>query len=113
MPGNVPGENLPKVKHYYTEFVTYFGMDIVVVGSANSAVGGSRNLQKGAKSVTMIIREKEIGSNADIGPKPDIINRIEEGSIKAIFNASILVMKKEFLFISRIQKLLQNCNDLF
>ena len=87
---NVTGEDLPKVKHYYTEPHPYFGMDIVVIGAANSAVDVAlETYRKGAKSVTMIIREKEIGSNVKYWARPDIINRIKEGSIKAYFEASI------------------------
>ena len=75
---NVAGENLPKVKHYYTEPHPYFAMDIVVVGAANSAVDVAlETYRKGAKSVTMIIREKEIGSNVKYWARPDIINRIK------------------------------------
>ncbi|MDG1022980.1 MAG: YpdA family putative bacillithiol disulfide reductase [Flavobacteriaceae bacterium] len=91
----VPGEDLPKVKHYYTEPHPYFGMDIVVVGGANSAVDAAlETYRKGAKSVTMIIREAAIGSNVKYWARPDIINRIEEGSIKAYFNADITHIKK-------------------
>ena len=83
---NVPGEDLPKVKHYYSEPHPYFGMDLVVVGAANSAVDVAlETYRKGAKSVTMIIREKEIGENVKYWARPDIVNRIEEGSIKAHF----------------------------
>ena len=81
---NVQGENLPKVKHYYTEPHPYFGMNIVVVGGANSAVDAAlETYRKGAKSVTMIIREDTVGANVKYWARPDIINRIEEGSIKA------------------------------
>ena len=87
---NVQGENLPKVKHYYTEPHPYFGMDIVVLGGANSAVDAAlETYRKGAKSVTMIIREDTVGENVKYWARPDIINRIEEGSIKAFFNAEI------------------------
>ena len=76
---NVPGEDLPKVKHYYSEPHPYFGMDLVVVGAANSAVDVAlETYRKGAKSVTMIIREKEIGGNVKYWARPDIVNRIEE-----------------------------------
>jgi thioredoxin reductase (NADPH) len=93
---NVAGENLPKVKHYYTEPHPYFGMDIVVVGAANSAVDVAlETYRKGAKSVTMIIREKEIGSNVKYWARPDIINRIKEGNIKAYFEASIIEIKED------------------
>lgn len=87
---NVPGEDLPKVKHYYTEPHPYFGMDVIVVGGANSAVDAAlETYRKGAKSITMIIREESVGSNVKYWARPDIINRIEEGSIKAYFNAEI------------------------
>ena len=55
---NIPGENLPKVKHYYTEPHPFYGMHVAVVGSANSAVDAAlETYRKGAKSVTMIVRE--------------------------------------------------------
>jgi thioredoxin reductase (NADPH) len=87
---NVPGEQLPKVQHYYKEAHPFFGMNVVVVGAANSAVDVALELyRKGAKSVTMIIREEEIGQNVKYWSKPDIINRIKEGSINAHFNSQI------------------------
>jgi len=87
---DVPGEELPKVKHYYSEPHPYFGMDLVIVGAANSAVDVAlETYRKGAKSVTMIIREKEIGVNVKYWVRPDILNRIKEGSIKAYFGAEI------------------------
>jgi thioredoxin reductase (NADPH) len=87
---DVPGEDLPKVKHYYSEPHPYFGMDLVVVGAANSAVDVAlETYRKGAKSVTMIIREKEIGLNVKYWVRPDILNRIKEGSIKAYFEAEM------------------------
>ena len=96
---NVSGENLPKVRHYYTEPHPYFGMDIIVVGAANSAVDVAlETYRKGAKSVTMIIREKEIGSNVKYWARPDIVNRIEEGSIKAHYEASITKITEDVVF---------------
>ena len=86
----VPGEELPKVKHYYSEPHPYFGMDLVVVGAANSAVDVAlETYRKGAKSVTLIIREKQIGENVKYWVRPDILNRIREGSITAYFEARI------------------------
>ena len=66
---NVPGETLDKVKHYYSEPHPYFNMDVVVVGAANSAVDAAlETYRKGAKSVTMLVREKNIGENEVLGP---------------------------------------------
>ena len=87
---NVPGESLPKVLHYYKEPHPFFGMNLVIVGSANSAVDAAlETYRKGAKSVTMIIREPKIGDNVKYWARPDIVNRIKEGSIKAHFDSSI------------------------
>ena len=87
---NVPGENLPKVYHYYSEPHPFYGMNIAVVGSANSAVDAALEThRKGAKSVTMIIREKKIRENVKYWSKPDIENRIKEGSIKALFKIGL------------------------
>jgi thioredoxin reductase (NADPH) len=86
----VSGEQLSKVFHYYKEAHPFFGMNVVVVGAANSAVDVALELyRKGAKSVTMIIRESEIGQNVKYWSKPDIDNRIKEGSVKAYFNSEI------------------------
>src|SRR6056300_1089094 len=87
---NVKGEELPKVLHYYSEPHPFFGMNIVVVGAANSAVDVAlETYRKGAKSVTMIIREPKIGENVKYWARPDILNRIQEGSIKAFFESEI------------------------
>lgn len=108
----VPGENLSKVRHYYTEPHPYFGMDIVVVGSANSAVDVAlETYRKGAKSVTMIIREKEIGTNVKYWARPDILNRIKEGNIKAHFNAEITLIEKSFIHFKNHKKTHKIAND--
>ena len=91
---NVPGEDLPKVSHYYKEPHPYFGMDLIVVGAANSAVDVAlETYRKGAKSVTLVIREKEVGQNVKYWARPDIVNRIEEGSIRAYFESEIVEIK--------------------
>ena len=99
---NVPGEELPKVLHYFKEAHPFFNMDIAVVGAANSAVDVALETQrKGAKSVTMIIRESEIGENVKYWVRPDVLNRIEEGSIKAYFNSNIIeITEKNIKFKS-------------
>ena len=87
---NVPGEDLPKVKHYYDEPHPYFGQKIVVVGAANSAVDVALETWRKGAEVTMIIREPELRESVKYWAKPDIENRIKEGSIKAHFNSEIL-----------------------
>lgn len=80
---NVPGEDLPKVKHYYTEPHPYFGQHIVVVGASNSAVDVALETWRKGAHVSMVIREDGIRDSVKYWVKPDIENRIAEGSIKA------------------------------
>ena len=79
---NIPGEELNKVLHYYNESHPYYKMDVAIVGAGNSAVDVALDTyRKGAKSVTMIIRETQIGENIKYWVRPDIINRIESNEI--------------------------------
>ncbi|MCB0662481.1 MAG: YpdA family putative bacillithiol disulfide reductase [Saprospiraceae bacterium] len=85
----VPGEALPKVKHYYDEAHPYIGQKVLVVGAANSACDVALELwQKGA-AVTMAIREGEIYPRVKYWIKPNIENRIKEGSIPAYFHTTV------------------------
>jgi len=86
---NVPGEDLPKVKHYYDEPHPYFRQKIVVVGAANSAVDVALETWRKGAEVTMVIRESAIRESVKYWVRPDIENRIKEGSIKACFNSEI------------------------
>lgn len=86
---NVEGEDLPKVKHYYDEPHPYFGQKIIVVGAANSAVDVALETYRKGADVTMVIRESEIRESVKYWVKPDIENRISEGSIKTYFNSTI------------------------
>ncbi len=97
---NIPGEELDKVLHYYNESHPYYKMDIAIVGAGNSAVDVALDTyRKGANSVTMIIREKEIGGNIKYWVKPDIVNRIESGEIKAFYESELLEIKDNTILI--------------
>lgn len=86
---NVPGEELPKVKHYYDEPHPYYRQKIIVVGAANSAVDVALETYRKGADVTMVIREEGLLDTVKYWVKPDIENRIEEGSIKAYFQSEI------------------------
>lgn len=96
---NVPGEDLPKVKHYYDEPHPYFGQKIVVIGAANSAVDVALETYRKGAEVTMVVRESEINPRVKYWVRPDIENRIKESSIKAYFNSSIAEIKKTEVII--------------
>jgi len=109
---NVPGENLSKVYHYYSEPHPFYGMNVAIVGSANSAVDAAlETYRKGAKSVTMIIRESEIGDNVKYWVRPDIINRIKEENITAYFNSEIIEIKEKNIIIKTKNKKNKIKND--
>ena len=91
---NIPGENLPKVKHYYTEPYPYANQKVVVIGASNSAVDAALETYRKGADVTMIIKGSEISKSVKYWVKPDIENRIAEGSIKAFFNAEMLEIKE-------------------
>ncbi|GGD07094.1 YpdA family putative bacillithiol disulfide reductase [Hyunsoonleella pacifica] len=98
---NVPGEDLPKVTHYYKEAHPYAMQNIVVVGASNSSVDAALEIYRKGGNVTMIIRGEDVGKRVKYWVRPDIINRIEEGSIKAYFNSEITkITKNEVLFKS-------------
>ncbi len=98
---NVPGEDFPKVTHYYKEAHPYAMQNIVVVGASNSSVDAALEIYRKGGNVTMIIRGEGIGERVKYWVRPDIINRIEEGSIKAYFNSEITEIKdKELTFKS-------------
>lgn len=97
---NVPGEDLPKVRHYYDEPHPYFAQKIVVVGAANSAVDVALETYRKGAEVTMVIRESELSKSVKYWVKPDMENRIKEGSIKAFFDSTVFEIRPEDVVIT-------------
>jgi thioredoxin reductase (NADPH) len=108
---NVPGETLPKVKHYYDEPHPYFGQDVIVVGAANSAVDVALETFRKGANVTMVIRESSIVESVKYWVRPDIDNRIKEGSIKACFNSSIIEIKEQIVIVQTPDGVIEMKND--
>ncbi|HFB67567.1 MAG TPA: YpdA family putative bacillithiol disulfide reductase, partial [Calditrichae bacterium] len=91
---HVPGEDLPKVKHYYDEPHPYVFQHVAVIGGGNSAVDVAlETFRRGAASVTMIVREPALKSTIKYWVRPDIENRIKEGSIRAYFNSEVVEIR--------------------
>ncbi|WP_378182876.1 YpdA family putative bacillithiol disulfide reductase [Aquimarina sp. SS2-1] len=86
---NVPGEKLPKVSHYYNDPHFYAKQKLAVIGASNSAVDAALECYRKGADVTMIVRGQEIGKRVKYWVKPDIENRIAEGSIKAYYNTTV------------------------
>ncbi len=86
---NVPGENTEKVSHYYSESHIYYRTKVAVIGGQNSAVEAALELYRAGAEVTLIHRHAEVGDSVKYWIRPDIENRIKEGSIKACFNTEV------------------------
>jgi thioredoxin reductase (NADPH) len=92
---NVKGEDLPKVKHYYDDPHYYAFQNVLIVGAANSAIDAALETWRKGANVTMVIRGDKISDRVKYWVKPDIDNRIKEGSIKAYFNSEIKEIREK------------------
>jgi thioredoxin reductase (NADPH) len=92
---NIPGEDLPKVSHYYKDPSYYSFQKVVVVGASNSAVDAALETWRKGADVTMVVRQNEISHRVKYWVRPDIDNRIKEGSIKAYFNSSVKEIREK------------------
>jgi len=90
---NIPGEQLPKVTHYYKDPAFYAFQKVVVIGASNSAVDAALETWRKGADVTMIIRGSGIGERVKYWIKPDVENRIKEGSIKAFYHSTVNEIK--------------------
>ncbi len=97
---NIPGEDLPKVTHYYNDPHFYAFQKVIVVGANNSAVDAALETWRKGAEVTMVIREDQIGERVKYWVRPDIVNRIKEGSIKAFYNSHVTSIKELVVEIS-------------
>ncbi|MDE3253597.1 MAG: YpdA family putative bacillithiol disulfide reductase, partial [Bacteroidota bacterium] len=108
---NVKGEDLPKVTHYYNDPHFYAFQEVLVVGANNSAVDAAlETWRKGAK-VTMVIREGDIGERVKYWARPDIVNRIREGSIKAYFHSTVAEIRETEVDINTPEGLITLPNE--
>jgi thioredoxin reductase (NADPH) len=87
---NVPGEELPKVIHYYKEPHPYYNQDVLVIGAKNSACLAALELWWTGARVTMVVRGGEIHRHVKYWIKPNIENRIKNKEIPAYFHSHVL-----------------------
>jgi thioredoxin reductase (NADPH) len=91
----IPGEDLPKVMHYYKDPHPYFDMDVLIIGAKNSASIAALELWRRGSRVTMVHRGSDIHRNVKYWIKPDIENRIKNGEVTAYFNSCVLEIRAE------------------
>jgi len=108
---DIPGEDLPKVKHYYQDPHFYTLQKVVVVGSSNSAIDVALETYRKGAEVTLVIRGSEVSNRVKYWVRPDIINRIKEGSIKAYFNSNLQAIRQHEVDIQTPDGLVTIPND--
>lgn len=108
---NIPGERLPKVRHYYQDPSFYAFQNVVVVGAQNSAVDAALETWRKGANVSMVVRGPEIGQRVKYWVKPDVENRIAEGSITAYFNATLVAIREHEVDIQTPDGVLTIPND--
>ncbi|RTE53605.1 YpdA family putative bacillithiol disulfide reductase [Arenibacter aquaticus] len=100
---NVPGEDLKKVSHYYKDPHFYSSQKLAVIGASNSAIDAALECYRKGAEVSLIIRGPEVGKRVKYWVRPDIINRIEEGSIKAYYNSTVKEITENHITIKSPQ----------
>ena len=108
---SIPGEDLPKVFHYYREPHPYFDNDVVVIGGKNSAAIASLELYRHGARVTLVHRGPKMHSHVKYWILPDIENRIRNGEIKAYFNSTVQEITADVVVVHTPQGTLRLKND--
>jgi thioredoxin reductase (NADPH) len=97
----VPGENLPHVSHYYSEAHPYYRRRVMIVGGRNSAAEAALELFRAGAHVTLVHRGAELGASIKYWVRPDIENRIKEGSIAARFETRVVDIRAHTVIVER------------
>jgi thioredoxin reductase (NADPH) len=108
---NVPGEELSKVLHYYDEPHRYAWQNVLVVGGGNSAVDAALETYRCNASVSILVRYSQLKESVKYWVKPDIENRIKEGSITGYFNSELLAIREKEVDIKTADGVITIEND--
>ena len=96
---NVPGEELAKVTHYYSEVYPYIRQKVAVIGAKNSAAKAALDCHRHGAEVTLVVRSAALADSVKYWLKPDLLNRIKEGSIRAFFNTRVTAIREKSLVL--------------
>ena len=108
---DIPGEHLPKVKHYYDEAHPYIGQKIVIIGGANSACDVALETWSKGAEVTMVVKDSQLYQNVKYWILPNVENRIKEGSIVAHFNSEVIEIKEDEVLVKTPEGIVTLPND--
>lgn len=108
---DIPGEDLPKVAHYYKDPHYYAMQNVIVIGASNSSVDAALETYRKGANVTMVVRDESISKRVKYWVRPDVINRIEEGSIKAYFHSELISIANDTADIRTPEGIITIPND--
>jgi thioredoxin reductase (NADPH) len=107
----VPGEDLPKVSHYYQEPYRYVRQRVAVIGAKNSAAKAALDCYRHGADVTLVVRGPALSDKVKYWIRPDLENRIAEGSIHARFATTVEEIRESVLVLRTPAGLEQIAND--
>jgi thioredoxin reductase (NADPH) len=107
----VPGEELPKVTHYYKEPYPYSGQKVAVVGAKNSAAKAALDCLRHGADVTLVVRGPEVSQSVKYWIRPNLVNRIEDGQITAHFGTTVREIRPESLLLETPEGMREIAND--
>ena len=108
---NVPGEDLARVTHYYREPYPYVRQKVAVIGARNSAAKAALDCYRHGAEVTLIVRSAALSDKVKYWIKPDLENRIAEGSIRAYFNTTVEEIRPSSLLLATAAGRVEIDND--
>jgi thioredoxin reductase (NADPH) len=108
---NVPGEGLPKVVHYYREPYPFVGQRVAVIGARNSAAKAALDCYRHGADTTLVVRSAALSDTIKYWIRPDLENRIKEGSIRAFFTTSVEEIRETTLVLNTPDGTREIAND--
>ena len=108
-PLGVPGEDLPHVTHYYREPYPYVQQRVAIIGAKNSAAKAALDCYRHGAQVTLVVRGATLSESIKYWIKPDLENRIKEGSIRAFFGSTVEEIRETSLRLAHPGRVRSNC----
>jgi thioredoxin reductase (NADPH) len=107
----VPGEDLPKVTHYYQEPFPYVRQRVLVIGAKNSAAKAALDCYRRGAEVTLVVRQPALSDSIKYWIRPDLENRIKEGSVRAFFKTTVIEIREKAVALSTPDGPVELAND--
>ncbi|HAQ06269.1 MAG TPA: YpdA family putative bacillithiol disulfide reductase [Bacillus bacterium] len=107
----IPGEELPKVSHYFKEAHSFFDMDVAVIGGKNSSIDAAIELEKAGARVTVLYRGSEYSPSIKPWVLPDFDALVKTSKVSIVFNANLKEINKEYIIYEQNEKSTKLKND--